>query len=97
MRQFSQGYLEPMRKITQEKVEIINGFEQEYNFYVETNHCFIKGFGWFIPHYLPEDEIGVIVLNREPSKIVESPLKIGCSPLKRLGRNWIITPDKKNP
>jgi hypothetical protein len=86
-----------MRKLTQEKVEVIEKAKRNYQVYVETNHCFIKGFGWFIPQYLPEDKIGVIILKREKYQIAESLLRIGCSPLVRFGRDWIITPDIKNP
>lgn len=86
-----------MKKITQEKVKIIKGYKHEYRLYVETNHCFIKGFGWFIPQYIPEDKIGVIILKRDTSKIVKSLLRIGCSPLTPFGRRWITTPDKKDP
>lgn len=97
MYRYAQGDLESMRKFSQEKVEVIKELKGDYQVYVETNHCFIKGFGWFIPQYLPEERIGVIILKRDKSKIAESLLRIGCSPLNKLGRDWISTPDMKDP
>lgn len=97
MIRYSQGNLEPMRKLAEKKVEIIKQLKSEHQVYVETNHCFIKGFGWFIPQYLPEERIGVIILKREKSKIAKSLLRIGCSPLQRFGRDWISTPEMKDP
>lgn len=97
MYRYSQGDLESMRKYSQEKVVAIKVLKGDYQVYVETNHCFIKGFGWFIPQYLPEERIGVIILKREKPKIADSLLRIGCSPLNKLGRDWISTPDMKDP
>lgn len=97
MRRYLDGDPEPIRSLVQQKVELIKQIKRQCRIYVETNHCFIKGFGWFIPQYLPEDRIGVIVLSRTPSEIAESTLGIGCSPLTPFGRDWIITPSIKNP
>lgn len=97
MSRYLRGDVESMKRLTQEKVEAIKEAKRNYQLYVETNHCFIKGFGWFIPHYLPEDKIGVILLKREKYKIAESLLRTGCSPFFRFGRDWIITPDIKDP
>jgi len=97
MHRYSRGDLESMRKFTQKKAEVIRGLKGTHEVYAETNHCFIKGFGWFIPLFIPEEEIGVIILNREKSKIVESHVRIGATPLNRLGRDWISTPDMKDP
>jgi hypothetical protein len=97
MRRYSRGHLEPMRKFTQEKINSIKDLKGDYQTYVETNHCFIKGFGWFVPQHLPEDRIAVIILKREKSKIAESLLRIGCSPLLPDGRNWTNTPEIKDP
>src|SRR5262249_54260972 len=47
--------------------------------------------------YLPEDRIGVVILTRDKSKIVESMLRVGCCPLNARGREWITTPAAKNP
>lgn len=97
MRNFSQGYLEPMRKCSQEKVEVIKEQKLGCQVYVETNHCFIKEFGWFVPQYIPEASIGVIILKRDKIRVAQSLLRIGCSPLVPLGRDWISTPDMRDP
>lgn len=96
MNRYLQGDVESMRRLTQEKVEVIKEAKRNYQLYAETNHCFIKGFGWFIPQHLPEDNIGVIILKREKYKIAQSLLRTGCSPFCRFGRDWIITPDIKD-
>ena len=97
MYRYSQGDLESMRKFSQEKAKIINELKGDDQVYVETNHCFIKGFGWFIPQYLPEETIGVIIIKRDKSKISESFLRINSSPLDKLGREWISRPNMKDP
>ena len=97
MRSYSQGHLAPMKRIAERKVNVIKELKGNHKLYFESNHCFIKGFGWFIPNYLPQDRIGVIILKRDSSKIAESLLRIGCSPLNKLGRDWISTPDMNNP
>lgn len=96
MYRYALGELEPMRKAVREKVEAIKK-KGESLLYVEINHCFIKGFGWFIPQYFPEENIGVIFLKRERSKIAESLMRVGASPLDKLGRKWISTPEMKEP
>jgi hypothetical protein len=60
--------------------------------YVETNHCFIKGFGWLLPELLPEDELGVVVLRRDPARIKASLSRILCTPFLPAGDQWMITP-----
>lgn len=97
MRYYHLGNEEPMRRLTQNKVNKIRNICHDGDVYVETNHCFIKGFGWFIPEYLPEDSIGVIFLTREKDRIVQSLLRVGCSPLLRRGRKWILTPNVAEP
>lgn len=98
MRRFLEGENDVMRSLAREKVHRIRGFiEEGYTLYAETNHCFIKGFGWFIPEFVQQSKIGVIILRRDPTKVIESTLKIDCSPLTSFGRDWIVTPDKKDP
>lgn len=97
MRSYAQGDIEPMKQVAHEKVKIIKKFERDYRVYAETNHCFIKGFGWFLPQYLPEERIGVLILKRDKSEIAKSFMRIYCSPLRPFGRDWVSTPDMKNP
>jgi hypothetical protein len=58
--------------------------------YAEANHCFIKGFGWLLPEYIPEEEIGVIVLRRDPDAVARSFYRIGVNAFNNGGRGWLI-------
>jgi len=97
MRRYSRGKTNPMKRLAEQKAGIAKKLKLDCQIYFESNHCFIKGFGWFIPQYLPEDRIGVIILKRDKSKIVESYRRVRTSPLSRKGRRWISTPDMINP
>jgi hypothetical protein len=96
MRRYLHGNVDPMRSLTQQKVAIIEKIKKDCSVYIETNHCFIKGFGWFIPQYIPENKIGVIILKRDKAKVASSYLRVNTSPLIRRGRNWLMTPDLPN-
>lgn len=97
MRKFLNGHTSLIRKVALEKARMAQEIVQDKQVYVETNHCFIKGFGWFITESVPEERIGVIILKRDPSKIAKSTLRIGCSPLEPDGWRWVITPDIRSP
>lgn len=97
MQRYGRGHTEPMRELAEQKVRAIRELKGDSRVYVETNHCFIKGFGWFVPQHLPDDRIGVVILKREKSKVAESLLRIGCSPLDARGRVWVSTPEMKAP
>ena len=97
MRSYLAGDPDPMRRVVQQKVENIKAIRRDGRIYVETNHCFIKGFGWLIPEYLPEERIGVLILSRDRSKIAESTFRVGSSPLEPNGRDWVMTPGVKIP
>jgi hypothetical protein len=93
MREYLNGKAGPVRELAREKAKNVEQAKEEFDVYVETNHWFIKGFGWFLPEYLSADKIGIVVLKRDKDKTAESLLGIGCSPLTQMGRNAIITPD----
>ncbi len=97
MRQYLQGKVETMHALARRKVLAINEAKGENQIYVETNHCFIKGYGWYMPSLLPENRIGVIILNRDKAKIAHSYMRIGFSPLTQAGRDWVMTPSMRNP
>lgn len=77
------------------KIETIKKDLGENNCYVETSHLFIKGFGWKLPEYLPQEEIGLIILRREKKKVVESLFRIQTTPLSYHGRMWLMFPSMK--
>jgi hypothetical protein len=97
MRRFSLGDREPMQKVVEQKLAAIRELKGNRSVYVETNHCFIKGFGWLFAERLPPDRMGVIILKRDKSKIARSLLRIGCSPLDPFGRRWVLAPDARDP
>jgi len=99
MRLYSKGHSEAIEEISRLKINKIRYIMQNNNYhtYVETNHCFIKGFGFFISNYISEEKIGVIIIKRDQTKIAKSLLRISCSPLTPDGRKWIITPTLKEP
>jgi len=97
MRQFALGRPELMQQVARSKAENVTRIRQEYALYFESNHCFIKGFGWYLPEHIPAERIGVIILGRDKSKVAHSLLRIGCSPLLPGGRQWVMTPDRKQP
>jgi hypothetical protein len=97
MRCYDRGYLDPMKQCVEEKIKTIREVKLNCQVYAETSHCFIKGFGWFIPQYFPQKKIGVVVLKRDTSKIIESYTRLHCSVLNPLGRRWISLPDMQNP
>jgi hypothetical protein len=97
MRRFARGDVESMRRFSETKVDAIRTAKGACKTYVETNHCFIKGFGWFIPEHIPEEKLGVVILKRDESSIVDSVLRTGYSPLMGKGREWISTPEIHSP
>ena len=97
MRQFLRGNERPMQRITRKKAERILELLSSGERYVETNHCFLKGFGWLLPQYLPEDEMGVVILRREHNQIVDSMIRTDSSPIVPTGRDWIMTPLVSDP
>lgn len=89
---YLKGHKDGLKKMMERKVEKITSYDEEI-FYSDTNHCFIKGFGWEIPKYIPENKLIVIVLKRDKSEIVSSYYKLNTLPFNYLGRDWLITPD----
>lgn len=85
-----------MREIFADKLKFIREHKKENCTYIESNHMFIKGFGWLVPEHLPENEIGVIILKRNPEEIVHSMERINCTPLNHIGRTWIMHPLMKH-
>jgi len=81
-----------MNQEVKRKVNQINSIASREKIYAETNHTFIKGFGWIIPSYLPEKEIGIIMLKRDRKTIISSLKRIQCTPLTIFGLKWLLNP-----
>jgi hypothetical protein len=61
--------------------------------YCETNHSFIKGWGYLVPEVIPQEEIGVIILRRPAEQVIHSHLRVRNVPgATRWSRTWVLTP-----
>lgn len=97
MRKFLNGNSAAMHALMQEKVARIAEQKGVTPVYAESNHAFIKGFGWLLPEYLDPEKIAVVILTREKEKIVNSFHRIEVTCLTETGRNWLILPTRRKP
>lgn len=85
------GYI----KQANEKLASIQEESKNGDVYIETSHLFSKSFGWYIIPKLKPENIGVVVLKRKKEEVVESYLRMKCTPLT-WGAAWMYLPtDKK--
>ncbi len=92
MRFYLNGNKTPLLKQLPIKLEKIRN--NPTGIYADTTHIFIKSFGWELPKFIPQDEIGVIILKRQQEEVVKSTHRIHSGPFTFLGRKWIIVPYK---
>lgn len=98
MQAWLKGKPEAMRQAIPEKVAAINKRLGSDDLYVETNHCFVKGFGFELPdHGIPREEIGIVILKRNPEDVAKSLFKVGATPVSNTGRKWLINPPIAKP
>jgi hypothetical protein len=97
MRAYQLGDENAMNELILLKVKKIKEALTQKPIYFESNHYFIKGFGWKILDLLKEEdiEVAVIILKRDPNKIVESFYKIGTSLIGKGAVNHLIHPRAK--
>lgn len=95
MMDFLNGKEEALRKLIFEKIKNIKESSSRNEIYVETSHLFIKGFGWIIPDYIKQEDIGVIYLTRNHQETIESFYRIQTTPLSFHGRMWLFFPSMK--
>ena len=91
MQEYLKGNKEPMQNLMRNKIEKI--FSSKSELYSDTTHLFIKGFGWEIPKFIPQEEIGIIILKRDIDKVAASTHRVQSGPFNELGRDWIIYPN----
>ncbi|MCP4201140.1 MAG: hypothetical protein GY769_04320 [bacterium] len=92
MRRYLRGDEALLRSILPEKVAAIERSRGSSTVYAESNHCFIKGFGWLLPELLPREKMALVVLRRDREALKRSFQRILSSPFLRSGDDWIITP-----
>ena len=91
---FQKGNADSMRKLVVQKVKQIKSKNKKL-IYSETNHCFIKGFGWFVRDHINPKDIGVIILKRDMDSVVKSYSKRINNPFSYMARKWLLSTNKK--
>lgn len=94
---YQQGDDRRMRDVARVKYDVIENLSGKNLIYAETNHCFIKGFGWPLMEKMDARSVAIIVLRRDPEKIVNSMIKVRSLPLSSTGRYYNLTPDRVKP
>jgi hypothetical protein len=96
MRQFNDGDERALRALLPAKLRAIRKHAKPGHVYCETNHSFIKGWGYLLPEAIPQDELGVVVLRRDPAKVAYSLLRLHDIPGQtEWGRTWYLSPGAK--
>jgi hypothetical protein len=95
MQKFNEGDDSELRKLMPKKLEQIQRKSKNgRKIYCETNHSYIKGWGYLIPdEYIPQEEIGVIILQRNIDRTAYSLLRIHDVPCaSEFSRTWYLMP-----
>ncbi|MGB3640919.1 MAG: hypothetical protein WBA39_25585 [Rivularia sp. (in: cyanobacteria)] len=96
MEKFNCGEEGELKKLMPLKLkEIHKKNKNGLKIYCETNHSFIKGWGYLIPDtYIPQEEIGIIILRRDVDKTAYSLLRLREVPgTSEWNRTWYLTPN----
>ena len=99
MRQFNNGDPSALSALMPSKLkEIQKGRKHQKTIYCETNHSFIKGWGYLIPdEHIPQEDIGIVILRREPEKIAYSLLRCHDVPGRsEWTRTWYLEPEARH-
>ena len=95
MQQFNGGCPDELRALMPAKLKAIQRLSANgKHVYCETNHSFVKGWGYLLPDtYIPQNEIGVIILRRDPEKVIRSLLRLHEVPgASEWTRTWYLDP-----
>ena len=96
MQKFNTGDDRELQKLMPLKMrEIHKKSKNASKIYCETNHSFIKGWGYLLPDaYVPQEEIGVIILRRDIDKTAYSLIRVRDVPgISEWTRTWLLTPN----
>lgn len=93
MQQFNNGDDGPLRELMSVKLREIHRAVKPGRIYCETNHSFIKGWGHLVPEFIPQEEIGVVVLRRDVDRTAHSLLRVHDVPgLTEWAKTWYLIP-----
>ncbi len=96
MQKFNTGEDCELQKLMPLKMREINKKSKNgRKIYCETNHSFIKAWGYLLPDsYIPQEEIGVIILRRDIDKTAFSLLRVREVPgTTEWNQVWYLTPN----
>jgi len=89
---FAEGDEEPMRAVAELKAEVVRA-RAGSGTYLEANHAFVKGYGWFLPALLGSENLRVIYLRRSPELVAKSLLRVrGVPGRTSWSRLWYSAP-----
>ena len=92
MKNYQLGNTDAFRSLLRLKVEKIQAVLERGHIYFESNHYFIKGFGWEIVKKLPQESIGIVIIKRNSNDIINSFFMIGVSILGNGAVMHLINP-----
>jgi hypothetical protein len=96
MQKFNEGDTLELAALMPLKVrEIRKKTHKSQKIYCETNHSYIKGWGYLVPDaFIPQEDIGVIVLRRDLDQVAYSLLRLHNVPgASEWGRTWFLAPN----
>ncbi|MEM7762283.1 MAG: hypothetical protein AAF298_29825 [Cyanobacteria bacterium P01_A01_bin.40] len=98
MRKYNNGDDSELQKLMPLKIREINKKSKNGSkIYCETNHSFIKGWGYLLPDaYISQSEIGVIILKRDIDKTAYSLIRVRDVPgISEWTRTWLLSPNSQ--
>jgi hypothetical protein len=96
MQKFNEGDASELHKLMPLKMkQIRRQIKNGAKIYCETNHSYIKGWGYIIPdQYIPQEEIAVVILRRDIDQVTYSLLRAHDIPgMSESSRTWYLTPN----
>jgi hypothetical protein len=92
MEAFAEGDEEPMRAVAELKARLVRQ-RAGAGTYLEANHAFVKGYGWFLPALLGPENLRVIYLRRDPELVARSLIRVrGVPGRTSWSRLWYSAP-----
>ena len=91
MKKFNEGNASELYKLVSLKMKQIHRqIKNGAKIYCETNHSYIKGWGYIIPdEYIPQEEIAIVILRRDIDRVAYSLLGVHNVPgTSESNRTW---------